>query len=170
MGEWEGVSDYCHAVPLGTILPPQPPPPPPPPPPPMLEKRYFVSLWPSWPWMAKHRTIKTSKTYRQESGIFVSGSTLVYIGMTQSSHRLNSRIQPALLFLTSANCDEKFHLLKILFLSLLSQNFKSLPRKTTEIRPFTILAFSSGFIIIIIIFFFIIRLNFYKAYLRNGAT
>ena len=63
-----------------------------------------------------------------------------------SLHRNNSELQltkfkdpAALLFLTSANRDEKFHLLKILFFSFLSQNFKSLPRKTTEIRPFTIL-------------------------------
>ena len=42
---------------------------------------------------------------------------------------------------------QKFLFLKILLFSLLSQNFKSLPRKTTEIRPFTILAFSSGLFI-----------------------
>ena len=41
----------------------------------------------------------------------------------------------------------KFLFIKILFFSLLSQNFKSLPRKTTEIRLFTILAFSSGLFI-----------------------
>ena len=41
----------------------------------------------------------------------------------------------------------KFLFFKILFFLLLSQNFKSLPRKTTEIRPFTILAFSSGLFI-----------------------
>ena len=57
------------------------------------------------------------------------------------------RIQPALLFLTSAHRDEKFHLLKILFFSLLSQNFKSLPRKTMEIWPFKISAFSFGLFI-----------------------
>ena len=31
-----------------------------------------------------------------------------YIGMTQSSHRLNSRVKPALFFLSSAHRDENF--------------------------------------------------------------
>ena len=99
-------------------------------------------------------------------------ASTLYIRRNDSELALTQFKDPARIIFSHLRLSrQKFLFLKILFFSLLFQNFKSLPRKTPEIRPFTILAFSSGlFIIIIFFFFFIIRLNFYEAYLRNGAT
>ena len=70
-----------------------------------------------------------------------------YIGMTQSVTLTQFKDQARIIFSHVRPSRLKYLFLKILFFSLLSQNFKSLPRKTTEIQPFTILAFSSGLFI-----------------------
>ena len=89
-----------------------------------------------------------------------------YIGMTQSSHRLNSRIQPALFFLSSAHCNENFSYSRYYFSHFfpkISSLYLAKPRKYGLLQ-FWHFHLGCSFII------FIIRLNFYKAYLRNGAT
>ena len=69
-----------------------------------------------------------------------------YIGKTQSSHWLIQGSSPHYFFSASPIMMKISLPQDIIFLTFI-QNFKSLPHKTTEIRPFTILAFSSGLFI-----------------------
>ena len=76
-------------------------------------------------------------------GVFIwvvhslSGSTLVSLHRNDSELLLTQFNDPArIIFSHLRPSRRKFLFLKILFFSLLSQNFKSLPCKTTEIRPF----------------------------------
>ena len=91
-----------------------------------------------------------------------------YKGMTQSSHWLNSRIKPALFFLSSAHRVKNFSSSRYYFSHFfpkISSLYLAKPWKYDLLQFWRFHLGCSFIIFLFFFFFFIIRLNVYEAYL-----